>query len=154
MRTFSYFLLLLSVTFLAACSSQSADQSTEESETSIEESTAESEDSTGVYFVNLKDGDVVSSPVVIEMGVKGMIVEPKGPVKEGVGHHHLFIDDLFMEEGKFIPADSTHIHYGGGQTSDTLELAPGKYYLCLQFANGMHFSYGEPWSKGISIVVQ
>jgi hypothetical protein len=108
----------------------------------------------GVYFVNLKDGDKVKSPVFIEMGVRGMSVEPAGKVEEGKGHNHLIVDGSFTEKGQVVPSDETHIHFGKGQTSDTLKLSPGSHTLTLQFANGMHESYGQDWSKTIAITVE
>lgn len=108
----------------------------------------------GVFFVNLKDGDAVKSPVTVDMGVKGMEVEPAGELHEGKGHHHIIVDGSFIEEGKAVPADATHIHYGKGQTTDNLTLTPGTHTLTLQFANGLHQSYGEAWSKTITITVE
>lgn len=110
--------------------------------------------SDGVYFVNLTDGQEVSSTVLVEMGVNGMEVEPAGEVKKGVGHHHIIIDGGFMKTGESIPADATHIHYGKGQTEATIELEPGQHTLTLQFANGLHQSYGEAWSKTITVNVK
>jgi hypothetical protein len=88
------------------------------------------------------------------MGVSGMEIEPAGPVNEGKGHHHIIIDGSFVENGVTVPADATHIHFGKGQTSDTLELAPGPHTITLQFANGLHASYGEDWSKTIAVTVE
>jgi hypothetical protein len=88
------------------------------------------------------------------MGIKGMEVEPKGLHNEGFGHHHLLINDKFAQAGTIVIADETHIHYGGGQTSDSVSLTPGDYQLTLQFADGMHVSYGEEWSKTISVSVK
>lgn len=110
--------------------------------------------SDGVYFVNLTDGQEVSSTVVIEMGVSGMEIEPAGEVNKGKGHHHIIIDGGFMKTGETIPADATHIHYGKGQTEATIELTPGTHTLTLQFANGLHQSYGEAWSKTITVNVK
>ena len=45
-----------------------------------------------VYFVNLKDGATVSSPVKIIFGLTGMGVAPAGVAKKNTGHHHLLID--------------------------------------------------------------
>lgn len=109
----------------------------------------------GVYFVSLQDGDTVSSPFKVEMGVTGMQVEPAGKVNEGFGHHHLIIDGSFIESGVTVPANETNIHYGGGQkiTGD-IELTPGTHTLTLQFADGIHASYGAEMSKTIQITVE
>ena len=108
----------------------------------------------GVHFVNIADLDTLSSPFVVEMGVDGMQVEPKGPIREGYGHHHLVIDGSFIEEGVFMPASDNLIHYGGGETVDTVSLSPGKHYLTLQFGDGMHNSYGFDWSSSITVYVK
>lgn len=109
-----------------------------------------------VFFVNLKDGDVVSSPVKVEMGVSGMEVEPAGAANTGFGHHHILINNEvgFLDPGVVVPADENNIHYGKGQTETELELAPGMYKLSLQFANGFHESYGEQMSASINITVE
>ena len=52
------------------------------------------------------------------------------------------------------PKDATHIHFGKGQTVDTLALTPGTHTLTLQFANGVHESYGKDWSKTITVEVE
>ncbi len=116
-------------------------------------STTISKDS-GVYFVNLKNGDTVTSPVIVQMGVKGMSVEPAGVYNAGKGHHHLIIDGSFTEKGQMVMKDSTHLHFGKGQTADTLKLSPGQHSLTLQFADGMHRSYGKDWSNTITITVK
>ena len=107
-----------------------------------------------VFFKDLQDGDTVESPLVVEMGVDGMEVQPAGEVVEGVGHHHILINRDFVPKGEVIPEDETHLHFGKGQTSATLDLPPGNHTLCLQFADGAHASYGEELSKKISITVQ
>jgi len=108
----------------------------------------------GVYFVNLKNGDTVSSPVIVQMGVKGKTVEPAGALNAGKGHHHLIIDGSYIEKGQMVMKDSTHLHFGKGQTVDTLKLSPGQHTLTLQFADGAHMSYGKDWSSTVSILVK
>ena len=108
----------------------------------------------GVYFVNIKNGENVTSPIIVEMGVHGMSVEPAGKLIPNTGHHHLIIDGSFVEKGRLVPKDETHLHFGKGQTSDTLSLSPGMHTLTLQFANGLHESYGKDWSTTISISVK
>lgn len=110
--------------------------------------------SNGVYFINLKDGDKVKSPVRVEMGVRGMKVQPAGEIQEGTGHHHIIIDGNSVEKGSVVDKNETHIHYGNGQTADTLDLSPGQHTLTLQFADGVHQSYGKEWSTSITITVE
>jgi hypothetical protein len=110
--------------------------------------------SDGVYFANLEDGAEVSTTFKVEMGVKGMEVEPAGEVVKGKGHHHIVIDGSFIPAATVVPANETNIHYGKGQTETELTLAPGKHTLTLQFANGLHQSYGEAWSKTITVTVK
>lgn len=107
-----------------------------------------------VFFKNMKSGDTIVNPVIVEMGVEGMKLEPAGMVKEGTGHHHLVIDGSFIEEGTVIPTGEKSIHYGNAQTSDTLELESGMHVLTLQYGDGMHRSMGEPMSATIEVYVK
>ena len=151
-KTYSLFALIILVT--ACTSNESSKNEASEKIDVSEKSDPVIESSEGVFFVNLENGSTVSSPFLLEMGVAGMEVEPKGAPREGFGHHHLLINDDFAPEGTVIVADETHIHYGAGQISDSVSLEPGTYELTLQFADGMHVSYGEPWSKTIAITVE
>ncbi len=108
----------------------------------------------GVYFVNLKNWDTVKSPFVVQMGVKGKTVAPMGTMDTKTGHHHLIIDGNYVVKGLVIPKDETHLHFGKGQTVDTLSLSPGSHTLTLQFADGAHMSYGDDWHAMITIVVK
>ncbi|MBI1360761.1 MAG: DUF4399 domain-containing protein [Alphaproteobacteria bacterium] len=110
-----------------------------------------------VYFVNLKDGDTVSSPFRVVFGVYGKGVAPAGTEKENTGHHHLLIDtELTDEEMKFaIPNDETHKHFGGGQTETVLTLPPGQHTLQLDFGDKDHNQFSPPvMSKKITVTVQ
>ncbi|ANI90768.1 hypothetical protein A9P82_12275 [Arachidicoccus ginsenosidimutans] len=111
-----------------------------------------------VYFKNLKDGQTVSSPVKIEFGVDSMTVvkkAPDGQIAEGLGHHHLLIDaGDSIPTGQVIPADSTHIHYGGGQTEATVPLSAGKHTLTLQFGDAIHRSYGSALAATVTVTVK
>ena len=118
-----------------------------------QDASTEQQNGNGVYFVNLKEGDTVKTPVIVQMGVRGMEVEPAGAYKEGKGHNHLIIDGNYVEKGEMVPEDETHLHFGKGQISDTLNLSPGQHELTLQFADGLHRSYGKDWSKAIRITV-
>lgn len=107
-----------------------------------------------VFFSNLLDGGQVFSPFVVEMGIDGYAVEPAGAPKDGTGHHHIVVDGGFIKEGELIPADEKHLHFGKGQTSATVSLTPGEHKLTLQFADGLHRSYGEKLSATVNVVVK
>ena len=107
-----------------------------------------------VFFKWPKDGSTVASPVFIDMGVEGMMIEPAGIVKEGYGHHHILINQKFWPEGEVIPTSDSTLHFGKGQTDVSLELDPGRYIISLQFADGVHVSYGELMSEYIEINVE
>jgi hypothetical protein len=115
-------------------------------------------DGAKVYFKNVKDGQTVSSPLKLEFGVDNMTVTKKAPdgkIEEGVGHHHLLIDaGDSIPSGTIIPDDSTHIHYGGGQTEATVNLTPGKHTLTLQFGDAIHRSYGAALANTITVDVK
>ena len=87
------------------------------------------------------------------MGVEGMGIEPAGELSYHKGHHHLLINDQSIEKGKVVPADSTHVHYGKGQTEVEISLPPGSYTIRLQFADGFHQSYGAQMSTAVEVIV-
>ena len=112
----------------------------------------------GVYFVNLKDGDTVTSPFRIVFGVYGKGVAPKDVNVPDTGHHHLLIDtELSAEEMKFaIPNDGQHMHFGAGQTEVTLPGLPaGQHTLQLVFGDMKHEQMKPPMmSQKITITVK
>ena len=107
-----------------------------------------------VFFKWPKDGSTVACPVFVDMGVEGMIIEPAGIVKEGYGHHHILINQKFWPEGEVIPTSDSTLHFGKGQTDASIELDPGRYIISLQFADGVHVSFGELMSESIEINVE
>ncbi len=116
-----------------------------------------------VYFVNVSDGDTVSSPVTLVFGLSGMGVAPSGTEKEMTGHHHLLINRPAFGEGPDgsdelemgLPADENHIHFGGGQTETTIELPPGTHTLQLVLGDAGHVPHSTPIvSDVITITVE
>src|SRR5688572_13098087 len=101
------FLIATAATMLAACSNSSTQAPAATADTMAADHTGhdhsapasdltfpvqEVKEGQEVSFENLKDGDVVKNPVIIKFGVKGMTVEPAGPVNPDKGHHHIIID--------------------------------------------------------------
>ena len=110
-----------------------------------------------VYFINLKDGDTVKSPVFIQFGLSGMGIAPAGVEKENTGHHHLIINEAIEgEELEYaVPADEQHIHFGKGQTEATLELPAGTHTLQLVLGDWSHVPHDKPvMSERISVTVE
>ena len=110
-----------------------------------------------VFFANLKDGQTVTSPVKIEMGVDAMHVDTaNGILKPASGHHHILVDmDSIITEKVIPPTDSVRIyHFGKAQTSGEIKLSPGKHTLALQFADAMHRSYGSRLTSKITVEVK
>lgn len=108
-----------------------------------------------VFFVNLKNGATVTSPLTIHMGASGIKVDTAGPVVAGSGHHHLLIDGPdSLAFGSMVPKDSLNLHFGKGQTDAEIKLSPGKHKLTLQFADGLHRSYGKQLSNSITVMVK
>jgi len=149
--------MVVSVLLLVSCGTpKNKEESNKEIEVEeIQEVQTTTPDLAGkVFFVEPADGASVSSPVHVVMGVGGMEIEPAGEVNEGKGHHHVLINDPYVDKGVVVPTDETHIHFGKGQTETDLELEPGEYTLTLQFADGLHQSYGESMSASITVVVE
>ena len=97
-----------------------------------------------VYFISPVDGETVSSPVIVRFGLSGMGVAPAGMGNENTGHHHLLIDvDDLPPLDQPVPADDNHLHFGGGQTETSIELAPGKHTLQLLLGDMNHLPH-EP----------
>jgi len=106
-----------------------------------------------VFFSEPKDGAEIKGPVKVVMVVEGMEVKPAGAVVEGTGHHHILINKDFIPQGQVIATDDAHRHFGKGETEAVLDLPPGNYKLTLQFADGLHLSYGKDFSATINIKV-
>lgn len=109
-----------------------------------------------VYFIEPKEGAVVSQTFVIKFGLKGMGVAPAGINREYTGHHHLLINMESLPDLRLaLPASDSVKHYGGGQTETELTLPPGEHTLQLVLGNYAHVPHSEPLvSQTITITVE
>src|SRR5215510_9716031 len=106
------------------------------------------------YFINLKNGQHVKSPVLVQFGLAGMGVAPAGSMNMNTGHHHLIIDADTPPAGMPIPMDEKHRHFGGGQTEISLQLAPGNHTLQMVLADGAHIPHNPAvTSEKITVTV-
>jgi hypothetical protein len=103
-------------------------------------------DGAEVYFISPQDGETITGPVTIRMGLKGMGVAPAGVERADTGHHHLLIDTPLdqVDLSASLPASDQTRHYGGGQTETTIELEPGTHTLQLLFMDYRHMSFDPP----------
>ena len=107
-----------------------------------------------MHFENVKDGDVLSSPINLEFSVQGLELACSGPVGERFGHHHLLVNRDSVMDGAVIPGDVNYIHFGDGEIRGTIELESGNYLLTLQFVDDVHQISGEKMSALEEITVK
>ena len=108
-----------------------------------------------LYFVNLKNGDVATSPVLVQFGLRGLGVAPAGVEKENTGHHHLLIDVAEIDVNNALPMSDNLRHFGGGQTEARVELKPGTHTLQLLLADHNHIPHHPAViSERITVTVQ
>ncbi len=108
------------------------------------------------YIISPEDGAIVSGPVTVRFGLKGMGVAPAGVQVPNTGHHHLMIDVTEMPDLTApLPSDANHIHFGVGQTETVLDLPPGEHRLQLILGDFAHTPHDPPVvSAPVTITVQ
>ena len=98
---------------------------------------------TKVYFINLKNGQTVKSPFLVQLGLTSeMGIAPALADWPDTGHHHLIIDSPVPKENKSI--SNKHIHMHKGQTEITIKLSPGKHTMQLVLADYSHIPHDPP----------
>ena len=108
-----------------------------------------------LYIISPKDGAALASPFKVVFGLSGMGVAPAGTEKKNTGHHHLLIDAEVPNLNEPVPSDATHLHFGGGQTEATVNLAPGQHTLQLLLGDKNHIPHNPPvMSQKISVTVK
>ena len=113
---------------------------------------------TKVFFLNLLDGETVTSPVKVEMGMIGMVVAPAGDAVgvDTSGHHHLLVNRGLdsIAPGEPMPMEDGLLHFGDGAHTTELALEPGQYTLQLVAGDGDHVPF-DPMvaSDAITITV-
>jgi hypothetical protein len=108
-----------------------------------------------LYFISPPDGAILTSPVVVRFGLKGMGVAPAGVAFDNTGHHHLLVNARLAAFDQPIPKDDRHVHFGGGQTETALTLPPGRHTLQLVLGDHLHVAHEPPVvSKTITITVK
>ena len=108
-----------------------------------------------VYFINIKNGDILKSPFLVQFGLVGKGVAPAGVDRENTGHHHLLINVDKIDYNMPIPSSAQHLHFGLGQTETNLDLPSGKHILQLVLGDKYHVPHQPPlMSQRIEVTVE
>jgi hypothetical protein len=114
-------------------------------------------DGATAYIVAPTDGATVTSPVTVVFGLAGMGIAPAGVEMDNTGHHHLLIDTdpATIDYSGPLPASDRIVHFGGGQSQVTLDLAAGTHELRLLLGDQNHIPHEPPvLSEPVTITVE
>jgi hypothetical protein len=109
-------------------------------------------------FVSPRDGDTVSSPLLVVLEADGIELVPCGPAAPCEGHLNILVDRPCVATGALIPAASAGavdrgvIALNDGSDRRTIELTPGEHTLCAQLSDGTQLAFGA--TETITIVVR
>ena len=106
------------------------------------------------YFIDLKDGDTVNSPLLVRFGLtEQMGIAPALADWPDSGHFHLLIDKKPPNPNRPISNNNLHLHRG--QTEATIELSKGKHILQIVMGDYSHIPHDPPvMSESITIKVE
>lgn len=98
-----------------------------------------------VFFVTPKNGDTIKPLSNIEFGSTGTTVSAVPPgelkpeqVRPGMTHYHLGLDTDCLGDGVAIPKADPWIHFGQGNNTIEMQLAPGPHRLVVQAGDDLH----------------
>ena len=106
------------------------------------------------YFIDLKNGDNVKSPLLIRFGLtEQMRIAPALADWPDTGHFHLIIDSKPPNPDR--PISNKHLHLHKGQTEAIVELKKGRHTLQIVMGDYSHIPHDPPvMSKQITINVE
>ena len=106
------------------------------------------------YFIDLKDGDNVKSPLLIRFGLtEQMGIAPALADWPDTGHFHLIIDSKPPNPDR--PISNRHLHLHKGQTEAIVELKQGGHTLQIVMGDYSHIPHDPPvMSEQITVDVE
>ena len=106
------------------------------------------------YFIDLKDGDNVKSPLLVRFGLtEQMGIAPALADWPDTGHFHLIIDSKPPNPNR--PISNRHLHLHKGQTEAIVELKKGKHTLQIVMGDYSHIPHDPPvMSERITVNVE
>lgn len=107
------------------------------------------------YFHNIKHGDVVSSPVRVQMGVLRMGMLPAMANPANIWHLNLLVNTAAVDVNVPVPADANHLRLPPGQAEAVIHLQPGAHTLQLLLSDQNHLPHHPAlMSERITILVK
>ena len=97
-----------------------------------------------VFFIEPSDGATVASPVTFTFGYENFVIEPKGDIHDGAGHHHIGLNTECLPPGEAIPEADPWVHFGDGSATIDMQLPAGEHTLTIQIGDGEHVTLEEP----------
>ena len=95
------------------------------------------------YFIDLKDGDNVKSPLLVRFGLtEQMGIAPALADWPDTGHFHLIIDSKPPKPNR--PISNRHLHLHKGQTEAIVELKQGQHTLQILLGDYTHMPHDPP----------
>ena len=106
------------------------------------------------YFIDLKDGDNVKSPLLVRFGLtEQMGIAPALADWPDTGHFHLIIDSKPPNPNR--PISNRHLHLHKGQTEAIVELKQGQHTLQIVMGDYSHIPHDPPiMSEQITVDVE
>ncbi len=134
----------------AACGSAPSSEQEPEAMAAVADDHADHADHEGdeggagrVFFVQPTDGATLESPVQFEFGSEGFMISAVPEVvenaREGMGHHHLGVENDCLPGGEEIPKGTPGwVHFGTGNNTIEMQLTPGVHKFSLQVGDDQH----------------
>jgi hypothetical protein len=97
-----------------------------------------------VFFVEPKNGAIVTSPVHMKFGSSGTEISPVPPgdvktARPGMTHYHVGVGVNCLAPGKnIVKGTPSWVHFGDGKSEIDMQLTPGRHKLALQLGDDLH----------------
>lgn len=144
MRFFTLTAAAVAVVVATACGS---DAPPPQAEAPATEPAPAVEPSVSVTILEPADGAEVEGPnLTVRLGAAGIEIVPAGELRDGTGHHHLYLNaDLTPAEAPVPTVPNQIVHLGQGQSEWTFEnVPPGQHRIIAVVADGLHVPI-QPW---------
>ncbi|MAG71651.1 MAG: DUF4399 domain-containing protein [Vicinamibacterales bacterium] len=110
-----------------------------------------------VFFLEPRDGAIVSSPVTFRFGAENFRIEAVAhrQGRDGAGHYQLGVDAECLPPGVIVPDGQPWIHFPDATSEIVVQLEPGPHRFCRQPGDSEHRTLpGDGLAAAIRITVR